>query len=302
MCTHHSLDSESFLDAVRRYIDQEKPDPLQKRQMENWKWVWHDANDNSNEGPPATGLRPRLLDFEPTNVTMGCLEWMGDIIVIFIRAQCYWMGNERDGGSLFFRCWAGARFADLSDVRTEANIQKKMRERLRQDDYIATKLFGSDRHRDDDDNHEDIGQGQGLHELCQVSIKTNNNDSNGHCQLEERVFCNEETAEAIRRAIYSTAPNGPIDVFDIVCDLPFLPVHLTGLAKRAKLRLLEDAMYDACENEGEEVLVQGLELDQQRHRGDSDENTKADSKPSVASQGATKRARSEERRGGRDAF
>ena len=281
MCTHHPLDSESFIDAIRHYIDQEKPDPLQKRQMEGWKWVWHDARnvqDNTAGRSSSTGVRPRHLDFEPTNVLMGSLEWMGNIIVVSIKAHCYWSGNERDGGSLFFQCWAGARFADLSDIRKEANIQKKMRERLRQDDYISNKIFGIGK-RQDDEEDDDGDFGQGLHELCQVSIKTDNNNSNGHSQLEERVFCNEETAEAIRRAVYSTAPNGPIDVFDLVCALPLLPTQLTGLANRAKLRLLEDAMYDACENEGEEEIVHGLKLEQQQPVDDSDEKETGDSKP-----------------------
>ena len=111
MCTHHPLDSESFIDAIRHYIDQEKPDPLQKRQMEGWKWVWHDANlqDNTAGRSSSTGVRPRHLDFEPTNVLMGSLEWMGNIIVVSIKAHCYWSGTRRRISVLPVLGWSSFR-------------------------------------------------------------------------------------------------------------------------------------------------------------------------------------------------
>ena len=278
--THHQLDSENFVDAVRSYIDQEKPDPLQKRQMEGWKWIWK-GNPSALLGPVAdSSAGSDRLDFEPTDTLTGNLEWTGDHIVVTLKCSCYWIGNDQDGGKLFFQCWAGARFLDDTSKtsRQEVNIQKKIRDRLLEDDYIAKLMCRGSNHEKDDHSNDDAEPEDGLHELCQASIKTGaitaqccEIDNSNSSHLEERVFCNETTAEAIRRAVYSTGPNGPIDVFELVCSLPLLPSRYTGLANRAKLRLLEDAMYDACENEGEEDLVQGLKLDQHQNQEGSDE-------------------------------
>jgi hypothetical protein len=66
-----------------------------------------------------------------------------------------------------------------------------------------------------------------------------------------------------------------LDVLEVVLSLPFLPVvkhatvllskkkkkiTTTALADRARLRLLEDAMCDACEQQGEEDMVQDLDI------------------------------------------
>jgi len=251
---HHTLESQAF--SVDRYIDEEKPDPLQKRQMEGWTFEWQpleEGNDNNSSDKPSSLM---TLDFEPTHVLAGSLVWTGEHVVVTLQSRCYWRtSSDDDDGSLFFECTAAAEMvAELPGDKKEAKIAQKVRERLQQDDYIA-KLLKCTKEGKEESRPLD---------LCQASVVTTDQTE----RLEERVHCNEVAAEAVRRAVYSTAPNGPIDVFEVVCSaLPLLPFSHTQLAQRAKLRLLEDAMYDACENEAEEELVEDLKLEQQRNGG-----------------------------------
>jgi hypothetical protein len=92
-------------------------------------------------------------------------------------------------------------------------------------------------------------------------------------ELEERVTISEDVCEGIHRAIWPMAES-TLDVVDLLVNLPFLPTTTpttsatttttttatTTLANRAKLRLLEDAMCDACEKEGEEELLEELQI------------------------------------------
>jgi len=285
---HLLLKSNAFADALHCYIDEEKPDPLQKRQMEAWKLEWQPQQKMN----PVEGSK---LDFEPTNVVSGSLEWTGDHLVVTLKASCYWVGGnkEQSDGALFFQCWASARFPDIdSDTpKKEAKIEQKMRERLQNDDYIAkllrlgknSKVLDASTVDQEEEEEEEPAM-----ELCQASVKTGTATD---AQLEERVYCNETAAEAIRRAVYSTAPNGPIDVFEFVCSLPLLPTQSTTLASRAKLRLLEDAMYDACENEGEEELVQDLKLEQQQQQQQQQEQRTDDEDDDAAATTSKKRGK-----------
>jgi hypothetical protein len=105
-------------------------------------------------------------------------------------------------------------------------------------------------------------------------------------QYEERVHTDGTVAEAIRRCVWSTN-HEMMDIFDLLLQLPWLPTTTTTttrnssthdntdqaavtlLANRLQLRLLEDAMVDACEHDDDE--------------DDHDENPR---KPAVAMGGA----------------
>jgi hypothetical protein len=249
------LESDFFLRAVERYIDENKPDPVVRKQMEQWQFRWDDDGDDRNE-PTSTSL-----SFEPSHSLEGTLTWKGDYVAILLLCRCHWKGDKE--GSLFFSCDASARFLsdDEMDERTtvdettgdnrkkEAAIRKRMQQRLRQDDYI-TKLFDSD---------------PGL-DFCEASVRVEDG------QLEERVHYSDVCMEGVRRAVFSKADSS-LDVLDVALHMPLLPgkarhggevvsspATTTALADRAKLRLLEDACYDECEKEGEEELVQDLQL------------------------------------------
>lgn len=247
------IQSNDFTDKLLRYMEEEKPDPQQKRQMEGWKMEWHNNQQSFSKFAMDHKEIIKIIlpanHFEPTHAITGTLNWTGEYMMVTITSHCYWCGEEKNNmdGSMFFQCTVTARFreSDLLLVHgKESKIQDKMTQRLRQDDYIAKIL-----------------QPQPLL-LCQtlvVMVGTNGNSDNANQHLEERVHCNEEVAEAIRRALYNTSSNGPIDIFELIGQFPFLP-STTVLAQRSRLRLLEDAMYDACEKEGENEIVQDLNL------------------------------------------
>jgi hypothetical protein len=251
---HVPLNDGSFEGSVERYIDEDKPNTLQQKQMEAWRVEWKDELDAKN----------CELSFEPTHRLTGTLSLHGEYIVVNLASECYWQGDGTDG-SLFFRCRASAHVqTDIDDAaartepsakdrKKEAKIRTKVIDRLRHDDYVGKLLLGEPL------------------ELCQAAICMQSD--NPESQLEERVHCSEVTAEAIRRAVFSSAES-PLDIFDLVCRLPLLPCtayqslvsHTTVLADRAKLRLLEDATYDACENEAEDELVEELKLEKEESK------------------------------------
>lgn len=130
---------------------------------------------------------------------------------------------EWDEISLKWICHASAH------VSTDSKLKK----RLSQDDYIAKLL--SDK---------------------PVLLEANILHSADH--LEERVDCKDEVAEGIRRAILSLA-DSTLDVFEALVALPFWP-EKNKLGHRARLRLLEDAMCNECEEQDNELAVEDLDL------------------------------------------
>ena len=85
--------------------------------------------------------------------------------------------------------------------------------------------------------------------------------------MEERVFCNDTMAQALHRCLFTTAEDS-LDVFDVVLGLPLLPTvahegqvsHTSPLADRVKLRCLEEATVDACDQHGDDELVEELHI------------------------------------------
>ena len=126
--------------------------------------------------------------------------------------------------------------------------------------------------------------------LCEVLIQRNCHKSDrksGCCdELEEQVNVDEVTLDGIRNAILSHAEDN-LDVLELLLNMPYLPrrsfplsegdgpvgcvnvgptmntagtMAIHDLAQRAYLRLLEDAMFDACEREGEDELLDELSI------------------------------------------
>jgi hypothetical protein len=97
---------------------------------------------------------------------------------------------------------------------------------------------------------------------------------------EERYHTAEDVAEGIKRCVWSSAEASTDVIHFVVQYLPLLPVATTTgggeettaagttttkaittpLADRAQLRLLEDALVDACERQSQEEMVQDLEI------------------------------------------
>jgi len=115
--------------------------------------------------------------------------------------------------------------------------------------------------------------------------------------VQERVDVSEDSTEGIRRAIFSQA-DGNLAMMEFILAMPYLPqrafcksspshlirddsegsygnaivslLPLCPLANRTKLRLLEDAMVDACEKEGEDELLDDLVISK---KDDSDDGS-----------------------------
>lgn len=251
-----SINNADFLACINRYVDENDVDQLQKRQMNAWKLEWketemtqlpqHEANDDD------------VNDETPSHVLSGTLSWNGDYLAAILNVSCSWRQEEKtkadeSSPSSFLQivCNVSIEELPLAHVsseegtdRKQSKIHSKMIRRLRKDDYIS-KLLGAK-----------------PKELFRASIRVDPTSK----QFQERVDYDFDKAEAIRRAVFSSA-EAPIDVLDLVCRFPYLPgtYHTTmptttSLADRAMLRLLEDATYDACENEGEEEIVEDLSL------------------------------------------
>mmetsp|Transcript_507 Transcript_507/g.1018 ORF Transcript_507/g.1018 Transcript_507/m.1018 type:complete len:412 (-) Transcript_507:90-1325(-) len=113
-------------------------------------------------------------------------------------------------------------------------------------------------------------------------------------ELEERVNVHEGTLEGIRMALFSHCDNN-LDVLELLLNMPYFPRSTKSttlattmdksisesiytdatkhsmimLAERAYLRLLEDAMFDACEREGEDELLDDLNISDVNHDDDN---------------------------------
>ncbi len=289
------LSSDLFRKALDKYIDCNKPDPLSRNQLEGWSLQWHGSEEDQKD------MDGDILT-DPSHLLQGRLEIGGDFMVITLHTTCMWkatLNGEKAStqyGDFYFSCHATARFwtssemknrgknnqeekeaiqlSDKKDQKIQEKIQAKMMTRLRNDAYISKLLVGSSI----DVNSQQSPSKKGLQRmlLAQAKIRFSPTD------LEERVTVSDDICEAIKRAVWSSAES-PLDVVEVLLHLPFLPttdhipskensIYSTSLANRARLRLLEDAMCDACEKEGEEELLDDLKI------SDGDKTTAAEVK------------------------
>jgi hypothetical protein len=171
------------------------------------------------------------------NEQSGSLEIHGEHMVVTLISKCTW--TSPDMGTLSFSLSARARFRNKpkqgkKQDKVANRIRAEMMKRLRDDDYVKPLL-----------------EENGL-DLCEAHIHVRPGN-----ELEERVRVDDNVAEGVRRSIYSQS-EGTLGLLDLLVSLPLLPS--ISLAQRAKLRLLEDAMVDACEKEGENELFDELTL------------------------------------------
>ena len=248
-----------------------------------WWWSKHS---------PSVKNQNRDNDEEHNQVLAGVLAWKGPYMIVNLETICCWkhytagQGNEGDvnqgkSGSLYFACRAWGEFTsfqptlnghetihDASQAK-EAVIHDKMVKRLKQNVGLTNFTNRSK-----------------PHEVCEASIivSTSSEDlcrtasSIPTDRLEERVHWNESTVETIQHAIFSQAES-TLEVLELILSFPFLPTSSTTqnnvsldvgrtvdslsgtsyyLARRAKLRLLEDAMFDACEKEEDDDDNDGI--------------------------------------------
>lgn len=251
-----------FETIIDKYLqDNHGLDPIVKRQIQSWKFEWNEA-DREVSSPGAVSEAPSSSNHKQLpHSYSGSLIWRSEdsILVVTIYSTCSWSDTL-----LEWTCRARADFADVPTDKTQKKIYKKLKSRLEKDDYIS-KLFHSDPLIEQDECTTPHGT-----ILAQASVNTADNG------LEERVWTNSDVAEGIRRSIWNSAEE-PIDVLEFVIQyLPLLPCvaytqlqQTTSLADRAVLRLLEDAMCDACDREGEGEVLEDLHI---RKKGCSDDD------------------------------
>jgi hypothetical protein len=245
--TRIAIPSKGFSEAIEHYIDYNRPDPLSAKQLRGLSLEWKDEEIQGDTFP-----------FHPSHALQGTLQIGGDYLVVSLKVSCAWFSEVSSPkyGKLYYSCHASARCLgedelkkrktsdDDKQEKIQDKIRSKMVKRIAKDSYVSKILS--------DKGEEKVA----LLAQANIQVATNN--------LEERVDVSEQISEAIKRAIWSSAET-PLDVVELILQFPFLPttVHkklmeTTELANRAKLRLLEDAMVDACEQEGEDKILEDL--------------------------------------------
>jgi len=310
------LSSDMFAEAVDRYIDYNKPDPLCTKQLKEWTMEWTNSNndddDIGNQGSQkdderkgrmssssvSTDARQAETSSTSSFEIQGTLNIANKFIALQLYVSCRWATStsrvhpsstttqQQDHGTLHFSCHASARLITTNDddeeednklsvkeSKKERKIRSQMISRFREDAYISKLLLLSSRKSStqiDEDGSSSTSRHMSLL-LAHADILFTPNE------LEERVAFSEDVCEGIKRAIWSSVES-PLDVIDLIVNLPFLPTTTTNttttttttsLANRAKLRLLEDAMCDACEKEGEDELLDELQISGQKKNSPS---------------------------------
>lgn len=255
----------------------------------------HGEHERGNNTDDATTI------VDPSHRLLGRLEIGGEFLLITLQVTCAWKttttttssASSSHYGHFVFECHASARFwtktelvdklkhqedqedhsrgtRNKKDKKIQDKIRTKLVARLREDAFISKLLVGSP--TSDENNRHHRGS-----LLAQADIQFTPHD------LEERVTVMDDICEAMKRAIWPSAES-PLDVVELLLALPLLPttdhnsaeeensitITTTSLANRARLRLLEDAMCEACEKEGEEELLDDLTiLDDEKKANDN---------------------------------
>lgn len=269
-----ALSTAQFDESLGFYIEKVKPDPLAKRQVEGWTCEWKEEDETvfhvsdcvascrTGMATPTASADDEVDSNQSTPTPCcihGTLSIHGAYMTVLLRANCHWtLDGTTENGSLTFTLSVRARFRTKAELRahttapSDTAIDKKLRakvlKRLQTDDYI-TKLLGDE-----------------FQPVCQATILTTTD------QLEERVWMDQDLLESIQRTIYSQA-SSLIDTVELVASFPYLG-NGCPLGHRAKLRLLEDAMLIACEQEEDDDLIDELSLQSNDVEGSSEQVSK----------------------------
>eukprot|EP00984_Skeletonema_dohrnii_P030399 scaffold21815_cov157-Skeletonema_dohrnii-CCMP3373.AAC.2 len=298
------LTTSQFTDTLARHIDESKPDQLAKSQIENLGINWEQEqldggvdDDSGVAGTTTSSLRGTLtLSSEYISVSIHVLcNWKKTNQSGQNDEQSCDAGNHNDGvdaavakqfqEEFFIKLTASAtesstvapkdaKEQDRKERKASKKLRAEMFKRLRSDYYIG-KLFGDDKANND------------CVPLCEALIQQNLSSSdrsggtNNVDELEERVNVEDGTLQGIKNAIFSQSEDN-LDVLEILLNMPYLPRSSSPssdndrgdavlnqwsskLADRAYLRLLEDAMFDSCEKEGEDELLDDLNISGSNH-------------------------------------
>jgi hypothetical protein len=231
-----------------------------------------------------------------THRIQGVLTIQGEYVTVQLCFYCAWghkitdttttslfSSKQHTDGMLLYSCRVhSAKFSDRltnnNDNKTERKIRQKMMQRLKKDSYLAKLLAVGKSSSNNNSNINPQPSGAATHTTTVSSLDPVLAKARIHVDqtkhiLEERVDVSDMVAEALRRAVWSSSESS-LDLIELIMALPSLPgtrhqvnnkeyqcIETSPLADRAKLRLLEDAMLDECEKEGEGELIQELTID-----------------------------------------
>ena len=307
------LHRSEFEAALASYIEDAKPDPLARRQIENIIVEWEQNSDIDGKADSSDDKAP--MDASDSKLINGKVTMFGEYMSVDLEADCKWMwmpsqslnGNEtiNASASLSFRLIASARSipltqykrlqkgrqkrihssrvsdesdtvqekgakADRMQQKAQAKVRSGMLDRLKRDAYIKKLLDATEeKGSSSKSNHSNYREHQ-QHVLCTAEIRQSFDSKGNVKDIEERVDISEDVVEGVRRAILSQFEDNT-SVVELLLALPLLPkdeatkqdngqsIELQ-LGHRAVLRLLEDAMLDACEKEGEDELLDDLDI------------------------------------------
>jgi hypothetical protein len=185
---------------------------------------------------------------------------------------------------LHFQLSASAEIIESVSVQISKQVGLKMKKRLQEDPYIRKLLSCSSSNTT---NLARMPVCEAIIEQKWPSENNNLNISDSSPSIEERVDVSEEAVEGIRRAILSQSDCN-LTIMEVLLTMPWLATSSTSVGfrsrhksilngwdtylsstsldvfrsacDRAALRLLEDALLDACEREGEEDILEDLNL------------------------------------------
>ena len=311
--------TQDFIAALASHVDESKPDPLARRQIENLVLQWE----------PSSSTQQAESSSDPTKEIQevcGTLTLFGEYTSISISSNCKWRWNsigEQGSGcahaALSFRLVAAARFIpqskhnrlekerlqrtkdaektddnnsskspkiDRKEQRAQTKIRSGMIDRLKNDFYIKRLLDLDGGSSTVSGGKCDNEQVELQHRICEAEIKESFNADGTVKELEERVDASEDALEGIRRAVLSHLDTNT-SLLDLLLAFPYLINAQSATRKdgkgnditlqlghRAILRLLEDACIAACEKEGEDELLDELQICE-NDRGEGDTGTVA---------------------------
>jgi len=270
-----------FQRAFENYFEESKPDVLVERQAKNIveRLQWSKSVSHRDDEEVASGFQ-RLDNLCGTLtlarlITDGEDEVMDDTEVVSINTviRVHLKSSVfAKAGQFIFRLnvFADIPVSEDGNIQAEDNekskiksqrrnrVRKKLASRIKQklakDSYIKTLLNAND---------------ECPLLLCEVKIISQG--TNG-AELEERVDLRDEILEGIHRSTFSLMDDR-LDLMELLASLPWLKdivvdyssidnnfEEIATLANRASLQLLEDALFDACEREGENELLEELTI------------------------------------------
>jgi hypothetical protein len=261
-----SLSTSLFESSLAHHILESKPDPLERRQMEGWTCQWNEEKFISSTVVQSEGEEDGFLPFQ-WKEDDNCQRIMGILtiqsnsshVTVFIRVLSEWTQPKTNDSSIL-RLELSVRASIIHNTDDHEDCDKEKRKKtLRRKKMSESQSEVPHRPRfsgiiqriQQDDYIQKLLQEQ-FNPVCQAIVRTDID------QLEERVWMDQTILEAIRRAIYPHA-SSTISVVELLTCFPFLS-EVPILGQRAKLRLLEDAMLDVCDQEGDDELLDELSL------------------------------------------